>query len=160
MPQRIQVGLWMLLNVKAEGQGLQVSGCKCGPQCLHLGHPAPTRRPQGGRRSVIPHSRWTAMGLRDPSKEALVYLLLMHSPLFIPQRSPSWPELPVWWEAPWHLLRAIWREGCPGEEVWMASTRERWGSWKDQGEERTQVGPEDEWKVQQARRNKEGALEE
>ena len=109
---------------------------------------------------MIPHSRWTAMGLRDPSKEALVYLLLMHSPLFIPQRSPSWPELPVWWEAPWHLLRAIWREGCPGADVWMASTRERWGSWKDQGEERTQVGPEDEWKVQQARRNKEGALEE
>lgn len=160
MPQPIQVGLWMLLNVKAEGQGLQVSGCKCGPQCLHLGHPAPTRRPQGGRRSVIPHSRWTAAGLRDPSKEALVYLLLMHSPLFIPQRSPRWPELPVWWEAPWHLLRAIWREGCPGEEVRMASTRERWGSWKDQGEERTQVGPEDEWKVQQARRNREGALEE
>lgn len=33
------------------------------------------------------------------------------------------------------------------------------GSWKDQRQERTQVGPEDEWEVQQARRHKEGTLE-
>lgn len=52
LPQPIQVGLWMLLNVKAEGQGLQVSGCKCGPQCLHPGapgsHKETPRRQEGG----------------------------------------------------------------------------------------------------------------
>lgn len=107
---------------------------------------------------MIPHSQWTTMGLQDPSKEALVHLLLIHSLLFNPQRPPSWPELPVWWEAPWHLLRAIWREGAQGQKYGGTHQREV-GVLEVQEEGRTQVGPEDEQEVQQARRHREGALE-
>lgn len=80
----------MLLNVK-EGQGLQVSGANVVLSVSIWGTRLPQGDPKeaGGGDSPLPMDRrWVTR----PSKEALVYLLLMHSPLFIPQRSPSWPS--------------------------------------------------------------------